>query len=205
MPGPAVSGREQALTSALPWLAAVTLAGLVVRAIPRALSDFPVNDGGLFVAMVRAIQDAGWSLPQVAWVASDLEPNAHMAVITDSLWSGDADPEWFPLLAQRRSLATVQGSEWLVEAAFDRQVEAHRALRGCVRPASVRCVHEWLADWPADYLYLPTGQLHGPGSPADCCADLHAGVRADPAFIPIYRGAGATIFQVNNVSTAEGD
>ena len=39
----------------LTWLllGLVTLAGLLVRAIPVALSDFPVNDGGLFVAMTR--------------------------------------------------------------------------------------------------------------------------------------------------------
>ena len=49
-------------------LAVVTLAGLVVRLIPVALADFPVNDGGLFVAMTRGIRDAGWGLPDtVVW------------------------------------------------------------------------------------------------------------------------------------------
>ena len=55
------------------WLASVALAGLVVRAIPVALADFPVNDGGLFVAMTRAIEDAGWGLPlTVSWNGSEL-------------------------------------------------------------------------------------------------------------------------------------
>ncbi len=55
------------------WLAGVALAGLVVRAIPVALADFPVNDGGLFVAMTRAIEDAGWSLPlTISWNGSEL-------------------------------------------------------------------------------------------------------------------------------------
>ena len=51
----------------------MALAGLVVRAIPVALADFPVNDGGLFVAMTRAIEDAGWSLPlTISWNGSEL-------------------------------------------------------------------------------------------------------------------------------------
>ena len=55
------------------WLAGVVLAGLVVRAIPVALADFPVNDGGLFVAMVQAIQVAGWGLPlTVDWNGAEL-------------------------------------------------------------------------------------------------------------------------------------
>jgi hypothetical protein len=140
----------------------------------------------------------------MGWVASNLEPTARLAVITDSVWSGDQDAEWFPLLTQRRSVATVQGSEWLGQAAFEHQLDAHRALQGCVRPASVSCVHDWLAEWPADYLFLPTGQLHGPSSPGDCCADLRAGLRVDPAFTPVYDGPGATIFRVSRPATAGG-
>jgi len=60
-------------TPTLVVLAGVTAVGLMVRAIPILLSDFPVNDGGLFYAMVRAIQAAGWVLPStVAWNGNDL-------------------------------------------------------------------------------------------------------------------------------------
>ena len=116
-----------------------------------------------------------------------------LAVITDAVWSGDPDSEWFPLLAARRSVATVQGSEWLGEAAFDEQVTANRALQGCVDPASVSCVEDWLAEWGADYLYLPKGPLRGPGGPDGLlCRPAPAPVRAD-AFAPVYDGPGATI------------
>ncbi|MGH2488410.1 MAG: glycosyltransferase family 39 protein, partial [Candidatus Limnocylindria bacterium] len=91
------------------WLVvgAITVAGLVVRAIPLALSDFPVNDGGLFLAMTRAIQDAGWSLPAtVAWNGSDLPftypPLAFYKVgLLNSLFGLDLYDiyRWFPLLA----------------------------------------------------------------------------------------------------------
>ena len=130
------------------------------------------------------------------WVAANLEADAIVAVISDSEWSGDPDSEWFPLLTGRRSAATVQGSEWLGQAAFDAQVVVYRALQSCVRPASVSCVHEWLAEWPADYLYLPSGRLHGPNSSADCCADLRAALLEDEGFNVITEQNGATILQV---------
>lgn len=90
------------------WLlvGAITMAGLVVRAIPVALSDFPVNDGGLFLAMTRAIQDADWSLPAtVAWNGADLPfiypPLAfYKAGLLNSLFGLDIYGvfRWFPLL-----------------------------------------------------------------------------------------------------------
>ncbi len=43
------------------------------------------------------------------WVASNLEPDATFALITDSEWSGDPDSEWFPLLAERRSVGDRPG------------------------------------------------------------------------------------------------
>ncbi len=136
----------------------------------------------------------------LAWVAASLEPDATFAVITDGEWSGDSDSEWFPLLAGRRSVATVQGSEWLGHGAFEDQVIAYRALQACVRPASVACVHDWLAEWPADYLYLPLGRLHGPNSPADCCAGLRELFARDSAFRVVYEGPGATVLTLADQS-----
>jgi hypothetical protein len=139
---------------------------------------------------------AGERRQALAWVAASLEPDATFALITDSEWSGDPDSEWFPLLAARRSVATVQGSEWLGQDAFEAQIIAYRALQACVRPASVACVRDWLAEWPADYLYLPSGRLHGPNSPADCCAELRGALLEDQDFAMVYEQPGAAILRV---------
>ncbi len=42
---------------------AITIAGGVVRLIPVVMSDFPLNDGGLFLAMMRGIQADAFGLP----------------------------------------------------------------------------------------------------------------------------------------------
>lgn len=50
-------------------LRAVSLAvfaGLLVRALPAIMSDFPLNDGGLFYAMTGDVQQAGYLLPNTS-------------------------------------------------------------------------------------------------------------------------------------------
>lgn len=193
----AASSEIAGLSRRAPAVGLVLLAAcLLLEGVASAVTF--LNPGAPVHALSSDRRDA------MAWVASELEPGARVAIVTVREWSGDPDSEWFPLLAQRRSVATVQGSEWLGREAFIRQLEAHRALQSCVRPASVVCVYEWLADRPADYLYLPAGQLYGPSSPADCCADLRAALRANQAFTPIYDGPGATIFRVIRQATPVG-
>lgn len=128
-------------------------------------------------------------------------PDGTFAVITGSEWSGDPDSEWFPILAGHQSVATVQGSEWLGQDAFEDQVIAYRALQACVPTASTSCVSDWLEQWPADYLYLPNGRLHGPNSPPDCCSALRDALRADSAFAVVFDQPGGTLFHVDLTRT----
>lgn len=146
-------------------------------------------------APVHAVSEARRDTTE--WIASTLEPDARFALITNSTWPADADSEWFPILAERVSVATVQGSEMYGREAFDEARVVFHALQTCVREQSVPCVQDWLADHHADYLYLPIGQLHGPSSPEDCCEDLRALLARDPGFEPIHaEGATPVIFRV---------
>jgi hypothetical protein len=129
----------------------------------------------------------------MAWVATELPEDARVAVITGGEWSGDPDSEWFPRLTGRQSVATVQGSEWLGSAAFITQVSAYRALQACVVEASADCLADWLVEVPAEYLYLPKAQIHGPASPDDCCAGLRAELTSDSVYAVVHDGPGGTV------------
>lgn len=185
--GPAAGGAHQARW--LPRVVALFLA--VCLLVEGAASALTILNPGAPVHGLSAERRTA-----MAWVDANLPSDARVAVISDSVWSGDPDSEWFPVIAQRRSIATVQGSEWLGRATFNEQVRAHRRLQACVRPASVECVEDWLAEWPSDYLYLPMGPLHGPGSPDDCCADLRRMLSTDPHFTVVHTGPGATVVRV---------
>jgi hypothetical protein len=139
----------------------------------------------------------------MAWVEVNLNDASRFAVITRSSWAVDPDSEWFPALTRRVSVATVQGSEWLGRETFRAQLAAHGQLQDCVDVASAECVLGWLSEWPAEYVFIPKGRLHGPNSARDCCAVLRADLFADPSFTPIYDSPGATIFRVNRQTSAD--
>jgi hypothetical protein len=176
-------------SSGVPTAAAILLGGcLVLEGVAAAATVLNPS------APVHALD--GPRREAMAWVAAELPADARVAVITGGEWSGDPDSEWFPQLTGRQSVSTVQGSEWLGTGAFEAQVFASRTLQACVAQASAGCVADWLADHPADYVYLPTGALDGPSSPGDCCAELRQALQGDAAFAETYVGAGATLLQV---------
>jgi hypothetical protein len=59
----------------------------------------------------------------MAWVASNTPPDAQVLVLSATRsWEEDMVGEWFPLLAQRHSVLTPQGAEWLPDEMHNRRV-----------------------------------------------------------------------------------
>ena len=59
----------------------------------------------------------------MSWIAQHTPPAANFLVISPSQsWEADYVAEWFPALAQRRSVLTAQGAEWLPEKQHDLRV-----------------------------------------------------------------------------------
>ena len=65
------------------------------------------------------------------WISRETPPSSRFLVVTSERWPVDRSSEWFPVLAQRVSVGTVQGSEWLPSGEFARRVEANDDLRTC--------------------------------------------------------------------------
>ncbi len=97
------------------------------------------------------------------WVATHTPGDARFLI-----WSGqdvgrDAVSEWFPALTARRSVATIQGTEWLNDQLFDARGQRYAQLQACT---SLRCIERWeqSGDEVATHLYVQhTRALH----PAD--------------------------------------
>jgi hypothetical protein len=171
---------------------AVVLAGMVAYStfaalvrtpsIPSELSFLASLDGGDRAAM--------------RWVATSTPAPSRVLVITGATWSNDRVAEWFPVLAQRRSVATVQGSEWLPGGEFTRRLDAYEALSNCAS-RDVACVEQWAASTgnPFTHLYVTRtmGKKGMPGT--DCCTAVVASAQSDPRYRRIYDGPGAAIFE----------
>ncbi len=124
------------------------------------------------------------------WVAEHTEPTARFVVISGDYWAEDRSAEWFPVLAGRKSVATVQGTEWLPGKEYNRQMRQHTTLEECGQ-SDVDCLERWARETGTsfDYLYLADR------STVICCAGLRTALEADPRYTAVYRGPGASVYR----------
>jgi hypothetical protein len=137
------------------------------------------------------------------WVAANTDEDARFAVLTGRQWESDYLSEWFPVLARRTSVATVQGSEWGgLNGFIDRLAEDHQ-LQDCA-DKTVTCLEEWAARWDERraFALLPKGRLFGPTSSTDCCPALRETLTLSDRWVLLYDGPGASIFAPADVVAA---
>ena len=130
----------------------------------------------------------------MAWSRDSLPSTARVVVVTGRSWYEDATSEWFPYLAGRVSVATVQGYEWLGSSAWQRQLELADALRDRAND-TVAALDEWARQFGVeyDYVYVPKGRLGGVRSEEDCCSAMRVTLRESADYEIVYDGVGATI------------
>jgi len=132
------------------------------------------------------------------WVAANTDPASKFAVLTLPLgWARNATAEWFPSLAERVSVATVQGCEWLPNHEFDRRLEEYDELVAECAIADLECLEAWSQrtgrSFTHVYISAPT-VLPGEEKPRDCCVCLRDALLASPRYVMVYDGPGAMIF-----------
>lgn len=137
----------------------------------------------------------------MTWVASNTPENARVLVVTGEEWSFDRSAEWLPTLTGRRSVATVQGTEWLGGGAYHRSNEQASDLRKCAF-LTPDCLITWQDQThnAFDYVYITKAEPRQGllFENQDCCAGLRVGLKNDPSYAVVYDGPGATIFKLTN-------
>ncbi len=132
------------------------------------------------------------------WVAVNTAPQSKFAIISANGWSRDRTSEWFPVLAARKSVATVQGTEWLGDGAgFSQQQNDFRALQACANKDS-DCLNQWavMTHKPFDYVYITKIPPSVDMTAKDpCCASLRNALQADKRYSLVYDTTAASIFQ----------
>ncbi|MBI2761650.1 MAG: hypothetical protein HYX51_09525 [Chloroflexi bacterium] len=111
-------------------------------------------------------------------------------------WGLDRSSEWFPVLANRPSVATPQGYEWLPDV---QQAERlyYEAQKCAVRDAA--CLDAWVEQSGRSFthVYIPK-QPVPPASvrdPEGCCWALRHALRTDSRYRTVYDGPGASVFE----------
>jgi hypothetical protein len=148
----------------------------------------------------------------MAWVANNTDASGQFLVVTGNGWDPirgyglgmdaftnwgiDRTVEWFPALANRVSLDTPQGYEWLPH--FDRIEHVYTEAQKCgERDAS--CLSDWSRETGRSfrYVYIPkaAGREIGVGDAEGCCWALRHALRSDPGYTTVYDGPGASVFE----------
>lgn len=143
------------------------------------------------------------------WIAEKTPASSRFLVITGngwetfnvwawrvgSGWQDDRLSEWFPVLAKRVSVATVQGSEWLPNEEFDRRSAAYRDAQRCGN-WNTSCLDAWSKETGITFthLYIPKSPYVHINPDYQCCGHLLIGLAEDPRYTLVYDGPGAAIY-----------
>lgn len=123
------------------------------------------------------------------WASGTMPLSSRVLIVSGLPWEVDRSSEWFPVLAQRVSVATVQGSEWLARGEFLHRQHGFNDVQGCANWFA-ECLNDWRrrSGMSFTHVYIPrrTGD--------QCCRVLLESLRRDPSYALVYEGDGAAIF-----------
>lgn len=170
------------------WMPAIVSIALIGYASIGALLRDP--DRSTAAAMLVTVSPA--ERAAMRWVSTSTPVASRYLVVLPRIWASNAVAEWFPVLANRTSVATVQGTEWLPNHAFTRAEAVDSAVDACAN-GTTACIQRVRQTDGLSFTHLFI-----PKSPdAPCCAALRASVRQDPRYQVIYDGPGATVAAVH--------
>jgi hypothetical protein len=142
----------------------------------------------------------------MTWAMKDTPANSRFLVISgSSQWWTDRQAEWFPALADRMSVATVQGTEWLTTKPFSDHVSEYNAVQRCAGQTAA-CLDAWSTktDTSFDYVYVsktvPIQASYGVeggrvDKPHEFVLDL--ALRSDRRYSLVFENASAEIYKRN--------
>jgi len=136
----------------------------------------------------------------MAWVQGHTPADARFLVLTGVL-STVCDPvaEWFPALASRHSLMTIQGTEWLLGKKFGSFLSESSDLQSCLY-LSDDCLDTWLAkNKPEfDYLYISKKLVSDdckPLTPPPNFSFFFASLSHDPKYQSVFETDSVVVYR----------
>jgi hypothetical protein len=103
------------------------------------------------------------------WIYENTPPESQFLVITGGRWWQDPISEWFPVITQRISSATVQGTEWLPDEEFLESWRKYDALQAC-SDSDYDCLVGWKNEFNLQnsYVYFTSNQSLPQGLKKKC-------------------------------------
>jgi hypothetical protein len=175
------------------WAVIIVMAFLVVYALAGATMRKPGlgGEGEYLTSLTQGQRSV------MHWIDERTPASSTFLVMPRGPWQVDRESEWFPVLSHRESVATVQGTEWAPNGAFDIAVDFFDRAWDCGYRDS-QCLATWVktTGMTFDYVYIPSN------NDFQCCGTLVESLKDDPDYLTVYDGPGGTIFHlVGSLST----
>lgn len=130
----------------------------------------------------------------MAWISRNTPRDATFLLIPRGPWQADKEAEWFPVLANRQSVATVQGTEW--KTTFTEAVRAWDDAWDCGYNTA-DCLLRWSMKHQLAFthIYVPREEW------GQCCGTLVESLRRSGQYSIAYDGPGGTVFASSNAGS----
>ena len=173
------------------WFPRLVLAFVLLHALVSALMVGSMHPSALEV--LPAEDQAA-----MEWVAANTDPASRFVLVTAALaWASDNTSEWFPALAQRVSVATVQDYEWLPKSQFHQQVERFAELQACAAQDEP-CFESWVRQNGPSFenVYVHEAQVWiSPGKVLPCPVRLRNSLLVSKDYRLVYDRPGVAVFE----------
>jgi hypothetical protein len=130
------------------------MANPVVRGLIYLVALGLVLNAAMTSAAVRATDLPAADREAMAWVRENIAEGSRFIVLTGNLSPmQDAVTEWFPALAGRTNLTTLQGTEWTTGSGFWTLLQGITRVQACW-PQDAACLDEYTARLGGDYDFV---------------------------------------------------
>jgi len=135
------------------------------------------------------------------WVSENTPTGSQFLVLTGEPEAMcESSAEWFPALAERTSLSTLQGSEWLTDKSFGEFIGRRNNLQGCINE-NLECLTNQASYFSDgfDYVYIaiktPTNNCKNTNLSTKTTSGLAIAMENSPDYLVAYETEDAIIFE----------
>jgi len=132
----------------------------------------------------------------MAWVSDNTPVDSKYLVLAPGpWWNIDRTSEWFPLLADRESIVTDQGYEWLGTYPLRNKIKTSAQL--CVTQGTA-CLESLRDKYELDFTHVYIAKtISSSSDEIDEAWSIRNSLLHDESYTLIYDGPGATLFRRN--------
>lgn len=128
------------------------------------------------------------------WVKENTPENSQFIILDSAkTWGADRSNEWFPVLSERKSISTVQGSEWLPGRQFEKNKNHYYELKNCANKGTA-CLKSWADENNMDYSHVFIARSDCTSNSGYCLLPLEMSLRESEIFKKIFENDDVLVF-----------